>query len=410
MNKPTLSTFIGQDPNLASLDYTADVAVHYGHFKKEISRHASTVHPLLGTVIDSGDEKKALAALDKRSNLQRPTPKVVMTEPQDISEEQERYDFELWEYRMKLTHHLKVTDKFKDECEKFYNVVVGQLSQLMLYRLETLPNFVQDVKEPRNLAALFVSLDEVILGDKKDTAPFINSLKVLFAAFTTRQSNKLSLPDYHRDFASRLDLLKPKFKDQHRQFRHLLSPVLLCAPHFAQDKYGKTYEQCTNAEKEQVNLLACNKIEACLFLMLSRNSHGSSNSELLKEKHNQYLGNQDTYPPDMAQAVRQVTDYRPMTFGTVPSSNFSISGNTNTNESKSIACRLCGRAGVKSPDCPNASCKAFYSAKRQDFKAADSSSPSTDSKTSNSKTASAIVQMIDADNEEPLPWIQGMGL
>ena len=103
VNKPTLSTFIGQDPDLASLDYTADVAVHYGHFKKEISRHASTIHPLLGTVIDSGDEKKALAALDKRSNMQRPTPKAVMTEPQDIIAEQERYDFELWEY-LSLIH------------------------------------------------------------------------------------------------------------------------------------------------------------------------------------------------------------------------------------------------------------------------------------------------------------------
>ena len=59
VNKPTLSTFVGQDPDLASLDYTADVAVHYGHFKKEISRYASTIHPLLGTVIDSGDEQKA---------------------------------------------------------------------------------------------------------------------------------------------------------------------------------------------------------------------------------------------------------------------------------------------------------------------------------------------------------------
>jgi len=75
---------------------------------------------------------------------------------------------------------------------KIYGVVVGQLSQPMLYHLETLPNFGEEVRSTCDLGKLFSSLDEVILGDKKDTAPFINALKVLFAALTTHQSVKLS--------------------------------------------------------------------------------------------------------------------------------------------------------------------------------------------------------------------------
>ena len=84
--------------------------------------------------------------------------------------------------------------------------------------------------------------------------------------------------------------------------------------------YQKPYEKLEPKEKEKVNLAASNKMKACLFLMLSRNNQGTKNSALLKEKHNQYLGDQDTYPPDMAQAVRQVTDYCPVTVGTVSSS------------------------------------------------------------------------------------------
>ena len=38
--KPTLSTFVGDDADLPSLDYSADVAIRYRHFKEEMSRHA----------------------------------------------------------------------------------------------------------------------------------------------------------------------------------------------------------------------------------------------------------------------------------------------------------------------------------------------------------------------------------
>ena len=114
----------------------------------------------------------------------------------------------------------------------------------------------------------------------------MNALEVVLTGFTSRQSTKQSLPDFTRDFESRLGLLDVKFKDEYRIYRHLMSPVLLCAPTFAQEVVQKDYDMCNEYELEKVHKATADKIKACLFLLLSRNSLGTTNKEMLKEKHN----------------------------------------------------------------------------------------------------------------------------
>ena len=116
-----------------------------------------------------------------------------------------------------------------------------------------------------------------------------------------------------------------------------MSPVLLYATHFAQEIYHKEYSKCTVEEQLKVRKAANNKVRAALFLMLSHNNFGSHNKDLLKEKHNQYLGGQDMYPPDVPQALRQVTSYRPSSTSTnlVKASNFAITGSNPASKSDS---------------------------------------------------------------------------
>jgi len=47
-------------------------------------------------------------------------------------------------------------------------VVVGQLSQSVEQCFESIDNYDANVKVPCNLAGLFKTLDEVVLGDCKD--------------------------------------------------------------------------------------------------------------------------------------------------------------------------------------------------------------------------------------------------
>ena len=239
---------------------------------------------------------------------------------------------------------------------------MGQLSQLVEQHFELVTDYERKVKNSCNLAGLFEALDQIVLGDKKDSAPFVDALKILFGAFTTRQPDKQSLTDYHRDFESRLGLLEPspKLEDTDKELRNLLSPVLLCAPHFSQEFLKKDYALCTPVEKEKVHLDAANKIKDCLFLMLSK---------MLKDKHNQYLGGQDTYPPNMGQAICQVTDYKPTNTGAAPASTFAITGSPM--ETTSI-CHLCGKV----PDCPNPTCKAHYASNIKIQEAIEFLSPS----------------------------------
>ena len=75
--KPTLSSFVGIDPDLISLDYTADVAVRYGHFKKEMALHAGDRHILLPSVIETSSDVNALVTLAEQTDVPKPTPKVL---------------------------------------------------------------------------------------------------------------------------------------------------------------------------------------------------------------------------------------------------------------------------------------------------------------------------------------------
>ena len=105
-------------------------------------------------------------------------------------------------------------------------------------------------------------------------------------------------------------------------------------------------------------------MKALLFLLVSRNPQGSLNNKMLKEKHNNILGNQDTYSGDTAHFIQLITNYKPFPVTAVASgSTFSITG-TSGGAGLPIVCRLCGRAGVKSPDCNNPSCKIYYQNKR----------------------------------------------
>ena len=144
-----------------------------------------------------------------------------------------------------------------------------------------------------DLGKLFVVLDQVVLGDRKDCAPFVNALRVLGLALTTRQPLKQSLPNFVRDFESRMDLLEPKAFGDDDHLSYLMSPVLLYATHFAQELYYKEYSKCTMEEQLKVRKAANIKVRTTLFLMLSHNDFGSHNKGRLKEKHNPYLGGQD---------------------------------------------------------------------------------------------------------------------
>ena len=83
---------------------------------------------------------------------------------------------------------------FWKKCGNYYNTVLGQLSQTVIQRPEALEEY-DDIQTTRDLGRLFVSLDQVVLSDRKDCAPFVNALRVLVLALTTRQPTKQSLPD-----------------------------------------------------------------------------------------------------------------------------------------------------------------------------------------------------------------------
>ena len=93
--------------------------------------------------------------------------------------------------------------------------------------------------------------------------------------------------------------------------------------------------------------------------------------------------------------------------GTVAASNFAIMGNSSQTDVP--MCRLCGKVGFKSPDCPTSSCRGYYAANRSGGINNNGAPKSSDSSPA---AASGIQQMIDAveDDDEPLPWIQGIGM
>ena len=92
------------------------------------------------------------------------------------------------------------------ECCKFYNVVMGQVSQLVKQRLQPIPDFDLNVKCVKSLGGLFAALDQIVLGNKKDEFPAMTALKHLLGIGTCQSKNQ-SLPDFNRKFESRLGLM-----------------------------------------------------------------------------------------------------------------------------------------------------------------------------------------------------------
>ena len=286
---------------------------------------------------------------------------------------------------------------------------MGQLSPLVEQRLQALPDFGPDVKATKSLGKLFAALDQIVLGNQKDEYPAMTALKHLFG-IGTRQPKKQCLPDFNRDFESRLGLLEPKLGSTNKDeaMKNLMSPVLCCAPYFAQKELKKDYSDCTLQERANVHKITSDRVKALLLLLVSRNPQGSLNNEMLKEKHNDFLGNQDTYPEDTAQSIRLVTDYKPSPAAAVANgSTFSITG-TSGGTGSPIVCRLCGRAGVKSPDCDNPSCKAYYQNKRSGKGKPDSGSAPPQASAQSAGTQQTAVAD-EVPDDKPLSWITGMG-
>ena len=91
--------------------------------------------------------------------------------------------------------------------------------------------------------------------------------------------------------------------NEDKAMKNLMSPVLCCAPYFAQKELKKDYLACTLQERTNLHKITSNHVKALLLLLVSRNLQGSLNNKMLKEKHNNFLGNQDTYPEDTAQSI-----------------------------------------------------------------------------------------------------------
>jgi len=162
----TFSTFVGHDKRLPSLDWTADVAIRYRHFKKTMSHHAGKTHPFLPTVIDTCSDTEALAEIVKQYAAVKPTPTdATITDAAAKAEDELRYDMELLEYRLQISTKKKEVIEFHLECGKFYFVVLRQLSSLIELQLTTIPDYDEKVKNRCSLSGLFESLDQVILGN-----------------------------------------------------------------------------------------------------------------------------------------------------------------------------------------------------------------------------------------------------
>ena len=288
------SSFVGDDPDLPTLDWMANVAVIYTQFKKEMARHAGKRDPLMSTVIEQNSDADSLAEIKQRYGGTIPDPARNITVDADgdtaanlTAKDKVRYETELWEYRTRFQAQLKAENSFKTECSKFYNVVMGQISQLVEQRLDALPDFDRDVKSIRSLGGLFAALDQVVLGNEKDEFPAVRALKLIFGV-GTRQSRNQSLPDFNREFESRLGLLEPKLgmSPEDGVLLNLMSPVLACAPYFAEEKLHKSYAECTSTERAGVHKIAADHVKASLFLLVSRNPAGGTNAEMVKEIHN----------------------------------------------------------------------------------------------------------------------------
>ena len=178
---PTLSLFVGDDPDLPALDWTANITGFYSKFEKEMARHAGKTEPLMSTVVETGDDIDAITAVKARFGAKPPAAQQT-TEGVEVNAlnaaEQLCWKAELWEYRARLQNQIKAENSFKVESCKFYNVTMGQLVH---QSLQALPDFDRDVKATKSLGKLFAALDQIVLGNEKDKYPAMTALKHFFA-------------------------------------------------------------------------------------------------------------------------------------------------------------------------------------------------------------------------------------
>ena len=242
---------------------------------------------------------------------------------------------------------------------------MDQLSPLVEQRLQALPDFDWDVKATKSLGKLFATLDQIVLGNEKDKYLAMTALKHLFG-IGTHQSKKQCLPDFNRDFKSRLGLLQPKLgsTDENKALKNLMSPILCCAPYFAQKELKKDYSACTLQERAEVHKITSDHVKALLLLLVSRNPQGSLNNKMPKEKKQRFpwqsghlsQGHSSVY---LTHHQLQVVPCH----GCGKWVDFLHHG-TSSGAGPPIVCHLCGRAGAKSPDCDTPPCKAYYQDKR----------------------------------------------
>ena len=77
------SSFVGDDPDLPTLDWMANVAVIYSQFKKEMARHAGKRDPLMSTVIEQNSDADPLAEIKLRYGGTVPDPAQEFTQGAD---------------------------------------------------------------------------------------------------------------------------------------------------------------------------------------------------------------------------------------------------------------------------------------------------------------------------------------
>ena len=145
----------------------------------------------MSTVIEQNSDADPLAELKLRYGGTVPDPAKEFAQGADgksaselTAKDKVRYDAELWEYRTRFQAQLKAENTFKTECSKFFNVVMGQISQLVEQRLDALPDFDCNVKSIRSLGGLFAALDQIVLGNKKDEFPTVRAPKLIFGVGT----------------------------------------------------------------------------------------------------------------------------------------------------------------------------------------------------------------------------------
>lgn len=183
-------------------------------------------------VILENDSSVAIAAIAKQYDPKVPTPiDMSITGDDLVANEKVHYEQEVFEYQMRKREQIRAENNFKQECYKFFDTVIGQLSATLIQRLETtVTNFKTTVVAESSLVGLFKGLDKLVIGDLRDAHPTMTAWKTVFSSITSRQPQQQSLPNFHQDFNSRIALMDPAKPHALDACKVPMSPVLLCAP------------------------------------------------------------------------------------------------------------------------------------------------------------------------------------